>query len=372
MADTKPIGTRMGEYSPKATVNDIARMAGVSLATIDRVLNSRPGVREVTIERVNHAIQELGYVRDAAAANLARGRTYDFLFVLPASDNEFITSLEMQINEFSKSLAADRTTLKIFKVEAFDPRAMARIISDLDPDMVDGIAIFGPETPSVRDAIDQIRKRGVLVVALVSDLPSSARDAFVGIDNIAAGRTAGQLMGRFVQGDTGKILVITGSMLARDHLERRLGFDEVMAREFPGFDVLASLEGRDDPELLEQLIPVAFESNPDINGIYSSAAGNAGLVRYLRNRDFGQDIVVVGHELTPLSREALEQGIFDVIISQDTGHLVRSTVRILRARSDNSPINTAQERIRVDVYIKENMPPIGGTNIETKYQEVQV
>ncbi len=370
MTDIKWVGTRVGESSPKPTVNDIARVAGVSLATVDRVLNSRPGVREVTIERVNHVIQELGYVRDTAAANLARGRTYDFLFVLPASDNEFITSLEMQIDEFSKSLAADRTTLNILKVEAFDPKAMSRIISNVDPEKVDGIVIFGPETPSVRDAIDQIRSRGVLVVTLVSDLPSSARDAFVGIDNIAAGRTAGQLMGRFVQGDRGKILVITGSMLAHDHLERRLGFDEVMMQDFPGFDVLASVEGRDDPELLEQLIPVAFDANPDINGIYSSAAGNAGLIRYLRKIDFGQDIVVVGHELTPLSRKALKQGFVDAIISQDTGHLVRSAVRILRARSDNSPINTAQEQIRIDVYIKENMPPVGGSNIESKYQEM--
>jgi LacI family transcriptional regulator len=346
-------------------------VAGVSLATVDRVINSRPGVRKVTIERVNHAIEELGFVRDTAAANLARGRTYDFLFILPASDNEFITSLEIQINDISKSLTADRTTLKILKVEAFDPKAMARIISDVDPEIVDGIAIFGPETPSVRDAIDEIRNRGVLVVALVSDLPSSARDAFVGIDNIAAGRTAGQLMGRFVQGDRGKILVITGSMLARDHLERRLGFDQVMTHEFPGFEVLASVEGRDDSLLLEQLIPVAFESNPDISGIYSSAAGNAGLIKYLQKMDIGQNIVVVGHELTPLSREALKQGIFDAIISQDAGHLVRSTVRILRARSDNSPINIEQERIRIDVYIKENMPPVGGRIIESKYQEMK-
>jgi LacI family transcriptional regulator len=370
VAETKPIGIRVGESSSKPTVNDIARVAGVSLATVDRVLNSRPGVREVTIERVNDAIRELGYVRDTAAANLARGRTYDFLFVLPASDNEFIASLETQINEFSKSLAADRTSLNILKVEAFDPKAMAKIINDVDPGLVDGIVIFGPETPSVRDAIDQIRKRGVLVVALVSDLPSSARDAFVGIDNIAAGRTAGQLMGRFVQGYRGKILVITGSMLARDHLERRLGFDQVMTQEFPDFEVLASVEGRDDPELIEKLIPVAFEAHPDINGIYSSAAGNAGLIRYLRKMNFDQEIVVVGHELTPLSREALEQGIFDAIISQDTGHLVRSAVRILRARSDNSPINTAQEQIRIDIYIKENMPPVGGPNVKSKYQEI--
>ena len=366
----------MGETLLKPTVNDIARVAGVSLATVDRVINSRPGVRKVTIERVNQAIEQLGFVRDKAAANLARGRTYDILFILPASDNEFITSIEDQIRGFSKSLTADRTNLNIMKVEAFDPKAMAKIISDVNPELVDGIAIFGPETPSVRDAIDEIRNNGVQVVALVSDLPSSARNAFVGIDNIAAGQTAGQLMGRFIKSGPGKILVITGSMLARDHLERRLGFDEVMIRDFPQFEVLASVEGRDDPQLLEQLIPVAFESNPDINGIYSSAAGNAGLIKYLKKTGIGQDIVVVGHELTALSRDALNQGIFDAIISQDTGHLVRSAVRILRARCDHSPINYAQEQIRIDVYIKENMPPLcsstmGGSPIETKYQEVK-
>ncbi len=89
----------MAEYSAKPTVNDIARVAGVSLATVDRVINERPGVRSATIERVNSAIQKLGYVRDTAAANLARSRTYNFLFILPASDNEFIMSLEAQIAE---------------------------------------------------------------------------------------------------------------------------------------------------------------------------------------------------------------------------------------------------------------------------------
>ena len=81
MANTRSNGSKSGESPTKPTVNDIARVAGVSLATVDRVLNSRPGVREVTIERVNKAIRELGYVRDQAAANLARGRTYNFLFV---------------------------------------------------------------------------------------------------------------------------------------------------------------------------------------------------------------------------------------------------------------------------------------------------
>jgi len=46
---------------PRPTVNDIAEAAGVSLATVDRVLNARRGVREKTVSRVNAAIEKLGY-----------------------------------------------------------------------------------------------------------------------------------------------------------------------------------------------------------------------------------------------------------------------------------------------------------------------
>lgn len=77
----------------KPTVHDIAERAGVSLATIDRVLNMRPGVHAATRARVEAAIAELGYVRDIAAANLAKGRNYSMIFILPGNDNSFMATL---------------------------------------------------------------------------------------------------------------------------------------------------------------------------------------------------------------------------------------------------------------------------------------
>ena len=340
----------------KPTVNDIARVAKVSLATVDRVLNARPGVRQTTVEKVHQAIADLGYVRDTAAANLARGRIYRFLFILPANTTEFLTLLEDHITEQSAALIRDRTQVMCQRVPAFDPMALAEAINHIDPADVDGVAVFGPETPSVRDSIAGLRAHGVVVVSLVSDIPSSERNNYVGIDNVAAGRTAGQLMGRFVGPGPGEILVVTGSMLARDHLERRLGFDEVMARDFPHLRVLPSLEGRDDAELIERLLPQALAQSDNIRGIYSSAAGNTGLVRHFEKSD-GALPVTIAHELTPLSRAALGSGLFDAVISQDAGHLIRSAIRIMRANSDHAPINLAQERIRIDVYLKENLPP---------------
>ncbi|WP_299501657.1 LacI family DNA-binding transcriptional regulator [uncultured Roseobacter sp.] len=354
---------KIGRDTPlNPTVNDIARVAQVSLATVDRVLNERPGVRKVTVEKVNRAIADLGYVRDTAAANLARGRVYRFLFILPATNNEFVDLIENQVADLSVGLKRERTRLSCTRVPAFDPMALADAINALDPTQVDGVAIFGPETPSVRDSISRLRQHGVSVVSLVADIPSSERNTYVGIDNIAAGRTAAQLMGRFLGPVSGNILVVTGSMLARDHLERRLGFDEVMSRDFPNLNILASLEGRDDPDLIEKLLPQAMTGARDILGIYSSAAGNAGLIRHFDKHPDVKRPKIIAHELTPLSRAALGAGLFDAVISQDSGHLVRSAVRIMRAHSDSAPINPAQERIRIDIYLKENLPPdAGGT-----------
>lgn len=339
----------------KPTVNDIARVAGVSLATVDRVLNARPGVRSVTIEKVNEAIAELGYVRDTAAVNLARKRLYRLLFILPDTANEFVVALKAAIAEQGAKLHHQRTTLDALSVPPFDPQAIVDALDGLDAARIDGVAVFGPETPSVRDAVRRTRARGIAVVAFVSDLPSSDRDHFVGIDNIAAGRTAAKLMGRFVRGK-GRILVITGSRLARDHLERRTGFDAVMSREFPHLEVMASIEGRDDPNLIRQMLPDVFDAYPDIRGIYSSAAGNPGLIRFLDATGPHDDLVVIAHELTAASRAALERGVFDAIISQDTGHLVRSATRLLKATADRVPFDDTQERIRIDIYLRENMP----------------
>ena len=338
----------------KPTVNDIARVAGVSLATVDRVLNDRPGVRAVTIEKVNKAVAELGFVRDPAAVNLARRRFFQLQFLLPRTDNEFVVALKDKIAQQSGTLVHQRVSLDTALVPPLDPEAIVAALDRLDPAKTDGVAVFGPETPSVRDAIGRTRARGIAVVALVSDHPSSDRDRFVGIDNVAAGRTAAQLMGRFIHGP-GQILVITGSRLARDHIERRSGFDAVMATDFSHLEVLASVEGRDDPAVILGILPDIFRSYPGIRGIYSSAAGNPGLIRYLEQTG-RTDVTVVAHELTPSSRAALNSGIFDAIISQDTGHLVRSATRVLMASADRSPLDDTQERIRIDIYLRDNMP----------------
>lgn len=340
----------------RPTVHDIAKEAGVSLATVDRVLNTRPGVRPTTIERVQAAIARLGYVRDLSAANLARQRQYRFAFVLPEGPSQFVATLRMALIEAGRVQAAERVSVTILTAPAHDPHAVARTLSGLGVNKVDGLAIMMPETPQVRDAVARLKAAGLPVVTLVSDLPQSGRDHFVGINSLAAGRTAGLLMGRFVRPRPARVLVVTNSMLSRDSVERRLGFDRVIAEEFADIEVLPSIESHDDPQRMAAVVAAAMGTWRDVGGVYSLALGNQPLLEALRATGRLRELVVIAHELTPATRKALIDREVDAVITQNAGHLARSALRVLKAKCDGVDIFRAQEQIRLDIVIRENLP----------------
>jgi len=339
----------------KPTVHDIAREAGVSLATVDRVLNARPGVRERTIAKVQAAVARLGYVRDTSAANLARQRQYRFAFVLPEGPSQFVDTLRAALKEASSPRVADRLLVSLVTIPAHDPHAIVRRLRALDPARLDGIAIMAPETPQVRDAVDRLKQRGLAVVTLASDLPNSRRDYFVGINSVAAGRTAGLLMGRF-NPRPGEILVVTNSLRSRDSLERRLGFDAVLSEEFGHLMALPTVESHDDPTRMEAVVHDVIAQRRDLVGIYSMGAGNTQIVEAIRNAGLSGRPPVIAHELTPTTTNALRSGEIAAVITQNVGHLMRSALRVLRTLSDRLPIFEAQERVRIEIVVRENMP----------------
>lgn len=339
----------------RPTVNDVAKQANVSLATVDRVFNKRPGVRQRTIKKVMTAAEELGYIRDTSAANLAKKREYRFAFVLPAGASQFIEALESSLAEVAASYVADRTTVTTIRVPQRDPHAIVRVLRSLDTETLDGIALMVPETPQVRDAVARLKEAGTAVVTLVSDLPNSPRDYFIGVNNITAGRTAALLMGRFAH-TPGEILVVTNSIHSRDSLERRVGFDNVIREEFPHLDVLPSVEAQDDPYRLERIISEVMTIRERLVGIYSVGWGNSPLLNLLQKQNRAQPLWVIAHELTPATSQALRTNALSAVIAHNIGHLVRSALRVLRSLCDEMPIYEAQERARIEIILRENLP----------------
>jgi LacI family transcriptional regulator len=191
---------------------------------------------------------------------------------------------------------------------------------------------------------------------LVSDVPSSKRDHFVGIDNVAAGRTAATLLGRFIGPRPGRVGVVLGSRALRDHAERLFGFEQVMATEHPHLQLLPPFEGHDDSQRTELLVAKLLKRDPALAGLYSIGAGNRGIQAALAASGRAEHVVWVCHELTPHARRALLEGVADAVINQDPGHEVRSACRLALARLSGERVLPDQERIHIDIFLKDNLP----------------
>lgn len=336
-------------------IKDVAREAGVSTATVDRVLHHRPGVRDSTVRRVKETIERLGFQPHAAAAELARGRRQRFCFVMPKTLNLFMSDIVEQLGKVRRSLAARRALVDVVETDVFDAEALASTLELVGP-RYDGLAVVALDHPRVRIAIDELVESGVVVVTLVSDVPSSRRAHYVGVDNIAAGRTAGTLIGRFLGERKGKIAVIAGSLLLRDHAERLFGVQQVIAAEYPELNLLPPLEGRDDDAHNRDLVARLLAEHPDLVAIYNIGAGTIGIGNALIEANRVHEVVFIGHDLTPQTRRFLIVGVMDAVLSQNPGHEARSAARVLLALSRNEPIIAEQERIDIHIIVRDNLP----------------
>ena len=339
----------------RPTTKDLAKAAGVSLATVDRVLNGRSGVRTATIDRVNRAIRELGFVRDISAANLARKRDYRFLFVIPDSTGQFMTSIIERIEEANESFAMERVHADVLRISENDAHAISAALDALDPARVDGVAIMVPASPQVRDAIDRLRRRGVRVVAFISKQPNTLSREFIGIDNRAAGRTAARLIGRFSCARSGSLLAICETTQALDNIERRLGFDEIINHEFSHLTVRPTMETYGDSTRTAAILRRALEKTPDLKGVYVMSSEAEHVLRPLAELIEPSKVTIVAHERTPITQAALREQLIDAVITQNSGHLVRSALRVLKASIDGREPIESQETVRIEILVKDNL-----------------
>ncbi len=126
----------------RPTTKDLAEAAGVSLATVDRVLNERPNVSNKVATKVAEAIERIGFVRNPAAVALARNKTYRFRFVLPKSGDQYLAELIARVTEAKDALRADSTEVEVAQMGGVQEEIEFRLPGELrDHDVKAGAPI---------------------------------------------------------------------------------------------------------------------------------------------------------------------------------------------------------------------------------------
>ncbi|MBT3361387.1 MAG: LacI family DNA-binding transcriptional regulator [Rhodospirillales bacterium] len=333
----------------KARIIDIAHEANVSTATVDRVLNNREGVGWATTERVKRAINNLAARGPSHSRAAQQGRRYAFDVILPA---EAGPSTEALSTSFRDAGLESQVEVICSFVEKMNPIALAAKLMECAERGSSGLAFQALDHPEVRNTVTWLATQGMPTLALMSNLHGSEIIDYVGMDNRAAGRTAGQLMGRFLR-SPGKVAVLWGGQLYCSHEEREMGFRSVLRSEYPQYEVLDLVSGRDDSENNYAQINAVLEERKDLVGIYNVGGGTRGIVQALTEHKRDREIIFVGHNLTERTQRYLLDGSMDVVIHQDMRTAANKAVTALIDFCERRTVSV--ERLPVQVVIKENL-----------------
>ncbi len=347
----------MGELRShgRSRIADIAREAGVGTATVDRVLNDRKGVGRTTAERVLDVARRLNYPllpQLTAASGLAN---LNFDFLLPAGPHPFFHLIVEALEKVEERFPKFRATATRHDIEKFNPAALADNLIRIGKQS-NGIAFIALEHPQVREAVNVLVDSGIPVVTMVSDLSNSRRLGYVGIDNRAAGRTAGHLLGRFIGQRDGKVAMIAGSLSYRGHEEREMGFRHILREEFPELEIVGLREGHDDDAQTYSAAREILQQHPDLLGIYNIGAGTSGIGEAIEEAGRGGEITFVSHELMRVTRRFLISGVLDAVINQNARHEVINCVRMLANHHAGRDLTTNIEPVRIEIFLRENLP----------------
>ncbi len=318
-------------------MKEIAAQAGVSLATVDRVLHGRNGVTRTIERRVAQALRELERQSEVAALS---GRKFmiDVVMEAPARFTSLVgAALEAEMPLLRP--AAIRSRQHFAEELAVDD--LVRILRRIANRGSSGVLLKAPDVPEIVEAIQHLVHSRIPVVTLVTDIPQSRRVAYVGIDNRAAGETAAYLIGQWLGKTPAQILVTLSSNMFRGEGEREVGFRSTLARKFPHLEAIEISEGfgRDRETGLQ--VRAALAKHPRICAVYSIGGGNSAILSAFQSA--GRNVrVFVGHDLDADNRKLLRDGALNVVLHHDLRQDMRIACQhIMRAHGALPKITNA-------------------------------
>ncbi len=332
------------------TLQDLAAAAGVSTATVDRVLNDRPGVHARTRERVWAAARSLSYV-DGGAPGGERVGGFDIL--LPRGPNPFFDRLEQAIADRAFGFGVN---VRIARCDRERPEEyLSRLEAVGASSTAGGVGLLAPDHPVIREALRSLAAAKAPVFTVVADLPGAERQGYIGMENHGVGRLAGQVMSRFLPEAPATVAVVVGLSNYRNHVERDLGFRSLIAQDAPHLRVLPVRLSRDQPEGAAEVLESLLRETPDLAGVYNTGAGADLMAAALERCGRANEVVLIGHELTDGTRARLITGSLDAVIDQNAEvtalALLEALIAARAGRSKGPP-----KPLPAQLILRENLP----------------
>jgi LacI family transcriptional regulator len=334
-------------------IREIAWQSGLSEATVDRVLHERGGVRESTVREVHQAIADLDRQRSQVRLG---GRTFmlDVIVQAPARFSAAVRSaLEAELPALRPAVIRSRFHL----LDSPAPGDVVAVLDRVARARSQGVILKAPDMPEI---VAAVRRLTVPVVTLVTDLPTSPRVAYVGIDNRAAGATAAYLVEQWLADRAGDVLVVRGRGSFRGEDEREMGFRAEMRARAPGRRLLEVVDEEDREEAVHEGVREVLAANPAVRAVYSmyaGAGGNAAVVDAFAEENRRYD-VFVAHDLDGENTALLRSRKLSAVLHHDLRHDLRAACHVILQAQGALPGPWRSNPSAIQVITPHNAPPV--------------
>lgn len=309
----------------RATIQDLAAAAGVSVSTIDRILNGRSEVRPATAARVIAAAEAIGfYALPALRQRLQAGRPGIRIGVLLQQSHRTFYRVIAEALRQAATETVEPVDLIVEHMDDLAPEAVANRMLRLGAE-VDAIAVVSAEHPRVASAIDQLAARGVPTYGLISELTATAATGYVGLDNWRVGRTAGWAAASLCR-RPGRVGIVVGNHRYRCQELNESGFRSYLREHAPDFTLLEPIQTFEDNAIARDVTEQLLRREPDLVALYVAGGGMPGAMEALRASGRAASLVTLGNDLTEHTRLGLIDHVLAMVFAHPVQRLAAETL----------------------------------------------
>ena len=318
----------------KITIIDVAKRAGVSKGTVDRVLHNRGEVSAKSAAKVRKAIEELKYEPNLYASLLSSKSTHVVACLLPdAAEGDYWDKIRQGFFVGAEYAATFGVRARAYYYNQYDAASFRASCAELLASEPSGVVLPPLFMTDTMALTEELRRRGIPYVYVDSKLEDDNYFAYFGMPMYKSGYLCACLLtARTSPEDVKEVAVIR---INRDKnrqsdptVNRRSGFLDYMDLYFPGTVIHNIFISPSEPEATESSLDEFFSAHPGVRHIVMFSSRVYLLRRYLLNHPV-QGRCVIGFDNLEKNMEMLSEGSVNLLISQRTENQSRYAVTAL-------------------------------------------
>lgn len=338
----------------RPTIRDLAKAAGVSISTANRVIGGGEGVRQATMRRVRDAADTIGFYGLGLIDSRLSAASPKFRlgFLLQQPNRAFYKNMAQALHDAAVAVGEPNVEARIEFLEELSPQNVAARLAALG-ETCDAVGLVAAVHPLVTQATEALQRGGKPVFTLVSQL--AATDNYVGLDNWKVGRTAAWAFQHICKAP-GKLGILVGNHRYRCQEMNEAGFRSYFREYAPEFTLLEPLTTFESSAVAEELVERLLRDHPDLAGLFITGGGMSGALAALRSTGRARSLVAIGYELMDNTRAALVDGTLTLVISHPLGMLAERTIAgMVNTLGAKPQTGSAAHVLPFEIYTRENI-----------------